>query len=245
MPRTTTDRPDLSHSVPGTDVPLRSFRAGAHFARIYDRTKSIDPASGSRSYLPLDFNSKLIPDKKRKRGRFSACLGTEPSERYSYLYLGEERHDERTVLLECIDLLHLGRTDHERGIDRLLDVDSVGHLSFVYASLKRPITLLDITTSPYADRFKARLEILQGDDHQLTREWGRYFRGVADFVDGFCYTPKKYGSAEYGANVVLFADYECNGTMLHDEYSEFALNSREGIARLTALSSVTNICPIR
>jgi hypothetical protein len=193
-------------------------------------------------YLPIDFNPVLVEDKPHIRGRFSARNHKDTSEWYSYLYLGEHRVDERTTLLECIDTLSLGRSVD--GTDRVLDLPSVSHLSFVYVRLRRSITLIDLTNEPNADIFGAQLSVLQGTNHRLTRRWARYLRSVAPQVDGLCYTPKKWGSAEDGTNLVLFCPHGMNGDMLDDEFSEVPLNSGPGIARLIHLSHYTHLQPL-
>lgn len=219
---------------------MRSFKAGDRFVRVYDHTKAFN-GSGVRLYNPTDFNSTLVKDQPRVRGRFSARKHKDPTEWFSYLYLGELRIDERTALLECVDVLSLARSlDNAH---RVLDISSVAHLSLVYASLRRSITLLDITSQPKADVFQAELAVLQGDNHRLTRRWARYFRQVAPYVDGLCYTPKKYGSAEDGANVVLFGPHGGHGDMMDDRFVEAPLSSPAGIGRLLSLSGVTNIAP--
>jgi len=187
----------------------------------------------------VDFNPTLVDDKPRVRGRFSARQSRDPREWYSYLYLGEQKMDERTALLECIDILGLGLTSD--GASRALDIGAVSNLSFAYMKLSRNITLLDVTSEPHASVFQAQLETIEGSNYRATRRWGRYFREVAPFVDGICYKPKKYGSDQDGVNIVLFAPHRKNGDMIAGEFHEVPLDSHAGIGRMIYLSSITNI----
>lgn len=233
--------PSASHRPPLEKWPLRSYNAGDQFVRIYDRRKARDPVTGKVLYKPVDFNPTLVKDRPEVRGRFSARDSKDPAEWYSYLYLGENRVDERTALLECIDTLSLGRTAD--GCARLLDVSTVGHLSFAYARLRRSVTLVDLTTEPSANVFKAQLSVIQGSNHRVTRQWARYLRGLAPELDGICYTPKRYGSAEDGANLVFFAPHRRNGDMLEEDCAEVEFDSGRGIMRLLYLSRFTGIHP--
>lgn len=226
-------KPDLNHVPPSHHWEFKSFMPGARFIRIVDHEKSVDPSTGRPRYSPTDFNPTLVLDKPHVRGRFSARRHRDRSERYSYLYLGELVKDERLALLECIDVLSLGRTENDGY--RLLDEASVQNLSFAYITLKRATTLLDISTEPFAGVFKANLDTLGGRNHRMTRRWARYFRKVAPHVDGLYYRPAKYGTDASGGNVVLFAEHEQNGDMIEAEHTTVKLTEKAGVARLVAL----------
>lgn len=224
-------------------MPLRSFQSDVTFVRIFDHTKSVDSSTGVVRYRPIDFNPTLVRDEPDVRGRFSAREGGDPSERYSYLYVGEQRVDERTALLECVDILGCGRYS-KKDKTRIIDLASLSHLSISYMTLRRAVTLLDVSTEPNASKFMAELRYLQGDNHRITRRWGRYFRHVAPGIDGICYTPKQYGSSEHGVNVVFFAEHGQSGDMFRDDFYQISLASRQGYWRLVELAKHTNLFPV-
>lgn len=229
----TFSKPDKKHLPDRAQWELKSFMPGARFVRVYNHTKAVDPSTGVARYRPIDFNSTLVKDKRNVRGRFSARQHHNAIEHYSYLYLGEQALDERVALLECIDVLSLGR--HRDDGFRLLDQAAVQDLSFAYIKLRKPITLLDISTEPFAGIYKADLATLGGDNYRATRRWGRYFRRVAPELAGLYYRPVKYGTDRTGGNVVLFAPHMQHGDMIDEDFTTVRLTDREGVARLLAL----------
>ena len=235
-------KPDERHRPPQVEHPLRSFKPGAQFVRIFDHAKSMGP-DGVELYTPIDFNPTLVDDKPHVRGRFSARKSRDLAEAYSYLYVGEYRKDERTAILECLDILSLGRSSD--GATRILEMSHVEHLSFAYLTLCRPITLLDLTTAPNLDVFKAEMAVIQGNNYRRTRRWGRYFRRLSSpYADGLCYTPRCYASTEGGCNVVLFTEHLHNGDMFSPDFRVVRMSSREGLGRLLATKDATKISPM-
>jgi len=228
-----------SHSPPPSAWEIKSFQAGEYFVRIYDHEKATDKATGARLYRPIDFNSTLLDDSPDTRGRYSARKTRNKSEYYSYLYVGEQQVDERAALLECIDVLSLGRSADNA--TRMVDLASLASLSFVYARLRRPVTLLDISSEPNASVFLADFAVLQGKNYRLTRRWARYFRATAPYLDGLYYSPVRYGSCQFGGNIVLFGPHGDNPDILSSEYTEFTLDSPAGRGRLLALSRAVKI----
>jgi hypothetical protein len=212
---------------------LKTMRQGDGVVRIFDVRKA-----EHGGYGPFDFNPKLVEDKPDVRGRYSARASKKSSEHYSYLYVGQNVMDERVALLECIDILSLGRTDD--GAARLIDMGSIANLAFAYTTFARNVTLLDISTMPNADVFLADFDVLRGVNHRLTRRWARYFREIAPGIDGLYYMPARYSSTEYGGNCVLFAPHGSNGDHLSTTCT-IARFDGHGVWRLRALQEVTNL----
>lgn len=230
----TAHRPRKSHRPAAQSLPLRTIRQGAGVVRIFDAEKA---AAGG--YAPFDFNPTLVEDRPEIRGRYSARKTKSPSEWYSYLYVGENVADERVAILECIDLLSLGRSSDR--VKRLIDVGSISNLAFAYTTIARNVTLLDISTMPNADIFLADFEVLQGSNYRLTRRWGRYFRSVAQGIDGLYYMPVRYRSTEYGGNIVLFSPHGTHGDQLSRDAKTALFSEDAGLWRLRALEEYINL----
>lgn len=224
--------PDLMHRPGRGDMRLKVIKPGSQVLRIFDAKKAT-----ALGYKPFDFNPTVLKDYPSERGRYSSARQRPREEWYSYLYVAEHTTDERVALLECIDILGLSRFPNGR---RHIDLKMLQHLAFAYTQSARPLTLLDISSRPKVDVFKASFEVLQGHNYQLTRRWGRYFRSLNPDLDGFYYCPIRYGNTECGGNMVLFAPHNMQGDQLLTNGTVVPFDSPGGRARLVALEADTN-----
>lgn len=237
----------MSTSVDIRDTPLWGFKPdlakltvtiprGQQLVRIFNADKA-----DVGGYSAFDYNPKLIVDDRPSvRGRYSARAPQRPGERpYSYLYVAELKVDEVSALMECIYFLGYGR---RRGKStRLVDYSSIRSLAFAYTTTLRPLTLLDISSSPKADHILADFHVLQGFDYQKTREWAAYFRSVSPHFDGIYYSPVQYGSMDRGGNILLFGPPGANGDHLAQERTVTRFDEHGGRARLFAIQRELNV----
>lgn len=235
--------PNESHTLDPDDKleVIRTFPAGSKFVRIYNEVKA---SGASPPYSAADFNPTLLVDKKSVRGRFSAIRDCDPSEHYSYLYIGDNHIDERCALLEAVDVVKATPVSGRKARILNLSEPDFGELSFAYFESTREIEAIDLTNEPAAYAFRAQLEHIQGKDYRIPRAWARYLRRQVPDADGIAYNPLRYGSTEQGPNLVLFAPHKSNGDMVRIEKPEVSFASREGYNRLSDLATVTGLLPM-
>lgn len=221
-------RPDLDD----LDL-LKTVPRGQELVRIFDHEK----AAGK--YGAFSYNPCLVPDLPENRGRYSARKSRRRSEWYSYLYVAENLIDESVALMECVNILGLGRETN--GSRRLVDIAALANLSFAYATTDRPLTLLDVSSRAQADKLFADFSVLTGVDHRLTRAWARYFRSLAPWIDGLYYSPSQFGSIARGANFVLFAPHRADGDHISPIQRTVQFTDIAGRARLRSLQRTTNM----
>lgn len=215
-------------------VNYKTLPRGSALVRIFDIAKS-----RINGYKAFDYNPTLVEDRRDVRGRYSACKTKFHPDAYSYLYVGEQLTDERVVLLECIDIISLRRD--ERDCRRRVPRKLLKNLAFAYVRCSRDLNLLNISTRPLADAFRAPWDVLQGRDHSLTRQWARYFRSICPEIDGLYYCPIPYGTSADGGNVILFAKHGENGDHLDEEVNIVPFSSLDGINKLKQLEQHTNM----
>ncbi len=133
--------PKMGDALAPERIPLRTFRSGSQFVRVFDIVKA-----ELHGYSGCDFNPTRVQDEPDVRGRFSARMIDDDAdlvvESYSYLYLGEQKVDERTAFLECIDLLSLPISPRNGMFE--VSHSLLRDLGFAYAELQRNATLVDV-----------------------------------------------------------------------------------------------------
>jgi hypothetical protein len=233
MPDNNDERTRPLASYTPTDPAWVSLELGAKLVRIYDHE---DAAKNGFTFT--DFNPTMVKDRRWVRGRFSSTR----RKPFSYLYLGQNEVDERIAILEYLDYKDMQR-DGSNEARRRIRRAQVAHLSFAYFEVVNQIPLVDITNRPDARRLKANLDVLEGKNHKLTREWARYIRKVVPTNQGLLYRPNRYGSTAEGFAVVLFAPHFQSSSSIQPVGLPIPLADPAGRDRLLRCSDATNFVP--